>query len=157
LRVLSQRIQNGDVTVAVDLKRLAHEIQGKGGVFGFPAISACAGDIKDLAGQLLAADPGHTDDLPTGTAGVGSCRSHSTLVGLGETTEGVTPIRTAFANSSGDVAEPTRQAKAGTRSTDPVLMTRIPLRSTKVIAGAAPMQWRSPHVMSCYDTVIYVS
>jgi hypothetical protein len=50
LRVLTERIRAGDLALAVELKRLAHEIQGKGGVFGFLAISACAGAIKELAG-----------------------------------------------------------------------------------------------------------
>ena len=51
---LIECIQPGDANVIAELKHLAHRIHGSGSTFGFPAVSACAGEIEHIVGGLKA-------------------------------------------------------------------------------------------------------
>jgi HPt (histidine-containing phosphotransfer) domain-containing protein len=50
---LCERIQAGDLTVLPQLEAMAHKIHGSGAMFGFPAVSECAGEIEHLAEHLM--------------------------------------------------------------------------------------------------------
>jgi HPt (histidine-containing phosphotransfer) domain-containing protein len=64
LRDLVERIQAGDMTVLPEVERMAHKIHGSGAMFGFPAVSECAGEIERLAEHLMSAEGGA--DVHTG-------------------------------------------------------------------------------------------
>jgi HPt (histidine-containing phosphotransfer) domain-containing protein len=64
LHVLIERIQGGDTSVLPELERMAHKIHGSGAMFGFPAVSECAGEIEHLAEYLMTPQGGL--DIPSG-------------------------------------------------------------------------------------------
>jgi HPt (histidine-containing phosphotransfer) domain-containing protein len=53
---LFERIQAGDMTVLPQLEAMAHKIHGSGAMFGFPAVSECAGEMEHLAEHLMTAE-----------------------------------------------------------------------------------------------------
>jgi two-component system OmpR family response regulator len=57
LRRLFDSLQGGDATYVSAMHDIAHKIHGGGGMFGFPAVSECAGEIERLVQTLLMADP----------------------------------------------------------------------------------------------------
>jgi two-component system cell cycle response regulator len=57
LRRLFDSLQGGDATYVSAMRDIAHKIHGGGGMFGFPAVSECAGEIERLVQTLLTADP----------------------------------------------------------------------------------------------------
>jgi len=57
LRRLFDSLQGGDATYVTAMHDIAHKIHGGGAMFGFPAVSECAGEIERLVQTLLTADP----------------------------------------------------------------------------------------------------
>ena len=58
LRRLFDSLQGGDATYVSAMHDIAHKIHGGGAMFGFPAVSACAGEIERLVQTLLTANAG---------------------------------------------------------------------------------------------------
>ncbi len=54
LRERIRELQQGDGTHLAELEELAHKIHGSGAMLGFAEVSACAGEIEQLAEQLMA-------------------------------------------------------------------------------------------------------
>jgi DNA-binding response OmpR family regulator len=56
LHTLAEHAGDGDPIVLEQMERLAHKIYGSGSMFGYAAVSACAGDLESLVELLRARD-----------------------------------------------------------------------------------------------------
>lgn len=52
LHSLAERANDGNPIVIEQIERLAHKIQGSGSMFGYPAVSMCAGHLESLVEKV---------------------------------------------------------------------------------------------------------
>jgi two-component system cell cycle response regulator len=95
LRRLFDSLQGGDATYVTAMHDIAHKIHGGGAMFGFPAVSECAGEIERLVGTLLTADPAAA---PPADPGAQSRMREQLQVSIRQLADAVTSAATSHAS-----------------------------------------------------------